>query len=1581
MEPSKTPSYPEPPKDEEHYAHYLKIGKELQLSGSALQRFVEARAKEYETKWSEHKELEKQKVETTLLEKQIHLAELQKGEKELDQATIIATKDVKEKERLHQIEIKKLEVEQKEKERQRMLEVERKREEDRNRQRIHEMELEERKLALQLQLEDRKQAQREAEELSKERQRQHELRMQELKVQVADKDRDQKRDLAERKQLPKMPMFREDRDDIDAFLSHYERMAKENGWKEEKWALYLGNYLDGGAKTLYDGLISDESVSFEDVKAELMFKFKCDAEGFHERFRNGKPLPDESYRSYYRRLTHLFNRWTELLDIPKTFEGLYDFMITEQMLAGSCRDLQIYLKEKCVKSSKEICDFVIGYRSAHPGKELAKSGPITLAGKGPPEKTLGNAAFSSDCPGRGQYHPNRGVGRGFGRGRGGSSQYQSNPHSSSGSQQSPNTQIFKQNESQKKDQKQDQKADIKKCTFCQRKNHWRKDCWFLKDKENGSVATTLTLASACSENVPTAQGKINDLPATIMRDTGASIAGVRKSYVNPDQILSDEITVQLFDGSFKTFPTALVKVESPFFIGEVKCCIIETPPFDLILGNVEGTKSGDLILANSPIGCVNTRAQLKAESNTVKPLKLPTTPELGVTKSELVELQKTDKSLQDCWKLANNTDRDTSHPHRFVIEDEILCRKYQEKKRDPTLQILVPKKLRQPLLEMAHECLLAGHGGRKRTTDRLYTNFFWPGIHEDIKDFCKSCHRCQMTAPRIPNVPLDFMPCISEPFSRLAIDITGPFKPPSQEGHSFILSVVDVGTRYPEAVAMKKIDTVSVAEELLKICARMGFPREILSDNGSQFTSQMFKEFCRLLSIQQVHSSPYHAQSNGIVERFHATIKPMLRKLIDSQPRNWHRYLPALLYACRDVPNASTGFSPFELLFGRRPRGPLDLIAEAWRDKADDAQISAFQYICDLKNFFEETSKIVEENMNTSATINKKYKDRGARARKFKVNDEVLLLLPDNNNKLLMGWKGPFKVTECRGNDYIIDINGNLKVFHANILKKYFRRQKEDTEKFKPSSETKESSSASLEKKIDNKELVGPNYTPEEAIICIASVFIPEEEEENSGISTITSKEESLEDATIDGKLSKRMHDQMMKVLSKPQTLYKADPGEFKGELAHAIPLTTEHPVRRKQYPLPFSSKEILRKEIEYMERVGVIEKSTSPFCSPVVLVSKKDSSTRVCIDFRELNKVTIFDAEPIPDIEELFIKLSNKRYFTKVDLSKGFYQIPVREEDRHKTAFQTPQGLFQFRRMPFGLVTAPATFARMMRMLELESCGSINFFDDILTASETWEEHLRDVNNMLERLHEYGLTVRPSKIHAGFQELEFLGHLVGGGKIKPEKKKIEKILSIPKPSSKKQIRSIMGLLGYYRRYIPAYSIITAPITNQLQGNKKTVDWTPECQEALNQIQRILSEKPVLILPELRKTFTVRTDASNTGIAGVLLQELDERLHPVAYVSRKLLDRETRYSTIEKECLAIVWTLQKLDRYLWGQKFILQTDHKPLTFLKSAMFKNNRILGWSLAMQGYSFEVREIAGKDNILADLLSRSGTNQSLP
>ena len=415
--------------------------------------------------------------------------------------------------------------------------------------------------------------------------------------------------------------------------------------------------------------------------------------------------------------------------------------------------------------------------------------------------------------------------------------------------------------------------------------------------------------------------------------------------------------------------------------------------------------------------------------------------------------------------------------------------------------------------------------------------------------------------------------------------------------------------------------------------------------------------------------------------------------------------------------------------------------------------------------------------------------------------------------------------------------------------------------------------------------------------------------------------------------------------------------------------------VNVRQYPLPFESQKVVEEEVKKMLDLDVIEASTSAFSSPVVLVKKKDNSTRFCIDFRELNKVTQFDCEPVPDPEVLFASLQGKKFFTKVDLAKGYWQIPMAKKDREKTAFRTPQGLFQFKKMPFGMNTAPSTFARMMRKLHLDRFHALHFFDDILVATVNWKDHLSAVDKLLTELAKHGLTVRPSKVEAGFDSIEFLGHVVGKGNMGPVPQKVSKILKVAIPTTKKQVRSLLGLIGFYRRYVPNFASVVSPLVNltkKEQPNK--VRWCEECQKAFDTVKQVLSSEPVVRLPDFSKAFTVRSDASSTGIGAVLMQTDDGGvLHPVLYASRKLLDRESRYSTVERECLALVWSVDKFHRYLFGTHFLVETDHRPLTYLRQSKTTNGRLLRWALSLQDYSFTVVPIAGARNFEADVLSR--------
>ena len=233
-------------------------------------------------------------------------------------------------------------------------------------------------------------------------------------------------------------------------------------------------------------------------------------------------------------------------------------------------------------------------------------------------------------------------------------------------------------------------------------------------------------------------------------------------------------------------------------------------------------------------------------------------------------------------------------------------------------QIIVPTQWHKRVMGLAHETIVGGHLGSKKTLDRITTSFHWSGISGDVKRFCQSCDVCQKMAPkgRVQNVPLGEMPIMDAPFQRVAIDLIGPLNPVSNKGNRYILMVVDYATRYPEAIPLAKIDTVSVAEALLEVFSRVGFPEEILSDRGSQFTSSLKEEIGRVIRVKQLFTTPYNPRCNGLCERVNRILKEMLKKMCRERARDWDRYLPMVLFAYREVPQISTGFNPFELLYG-----------------------------------------------------------------------------------------------------------------------------------------------------------------------------------------------------------------------------------------------------------------------------------------------------------------------------------------------------------------------------------------------------------------------------------------------------------------------------------------------------------------------------------------------------------------------------------------------------------------------------------------------------------------------------------------
>ena len=289
------------------------------------------------------------------------------------------------------------------------------------------------------------------------------------------------------------------------------------------------------------------------------------------------------------------------------------------------------------------------------------------------------------------------------------------------------------------------------------------------------------------------------------------------------------------------------------------------------------------------------------------------------------------------------------------------------------------------------------------------------------------------------------MPIIGTAFEKVAIDLVGPLVM-SDRKHRWILTTIDFATMYPIAIPMTSIETVDVAEALVSIFAGVGIPWVILSDRGSQFTSDLMKELTRLLWIKQLTTTPYHVMCNGLVEKFNGTLKSILKRMTHERPGDWDRFIPALLFAYREVPQESLTFSPFELLYGRTVRGPMSILRELWPGEiTSDETRTTYQYVMELRERTEETCRLEHEELKKAKVTQKEYDNRKARDKCLSDGEKVLLLLPTDNNKLLLQWKGPYDIIQkVAVNDYSIQIGENTNTFHANMLRKYVSRENSD---------------------------------------------------------------------------------------------------------------------------------------------------------------------------------------------------------------------------------------------------------------------------------------------------------------------------------------------------------------------------------------------------------------------------------------------------------------------------------------------------------------------------------------------------------
>ena len=438
----------------------------------------------------------------------------------------------------------------------------------------------------------------------------------------------------------------------------------------------------------------------------------------------------------------------------------------------------------------------------------------------------------------------------------------------------------------------------------------------------------------------------------------------------------------------------------------------------------------------------------------------------------------------------------------------------------------------------------------------------------DVRKFCATCPQCQLVARKFKSqrAPLNPVKPETEPFRKIAIDIVGEL-PRTTTGYKYILTIVDYATRYPEAIPLRNTSSKTIADALVQYFCRVRIPEELVSDQGSNFISNLMAQLYDQLGITKIQTSVYHPEANGLVERFNGTLKRMLKKFVREQVKNWDKFLPYLLFAYREVPCESTGYSPFELLYGRSVRGPLAIIKETWLEKHPSME-SLVSHVLEIRRRLAMMQKAVQEHMAKTQRTQKRLYDVRSSKRRLEVGDKALILLPTPGSKLEVCWQGPFKL-----------------------------------------------------------------------------------------------------------------------------------------------------------------------------------------------------------------------------------------------DLTKGYWQVPLEKTTIEKSAFITSKGLYEFLVMPFGMKTAPATFQRMMSDVVLKDLLFADaYIDDVeVDTPSTFEQHLLELRQVLDRLRECNLNARPSKCKIAMKTVDFVGHRVGGDKIKPRKALIQSIIEYPRPATKKEVRSFLGLVGYYRKFIPNF--------------------------------------------------------------------------------------------------------------------------------------------------------------------------------
>ncbi|XP_067309059.1 uncharacterized protein [Pseudorasbora parva] len=910
------------------------------------------------------------------------------------------------------------------------------------------------------------------------------------------------------------------------------------------------------------------------------------------------------------------------------------------------------------------------------------------------------------------------------------------------------------------------------------------------------------------------------------------------------------------------------------------------------------------------------------------------------------------------------------------------------------LQVLLPAVLKKEVLEGLHDH--HGHQGIERTTALVRERCFWPNLRHDIEQWCTKCERCVVAKALRPKVRTTMGHLIaSRPLEVLAIDFT--LLERASNGCESVFVVTDVFSKFTQAYPTRDQKASTVARILTERWFYVyGVPKRIHSDQGRNFEGELLKQLCQLYGVQKSRTTAYHPEGNGQCERFNRTLHDLLRTLPIEKKRAWPQALPQLLFAYNTAAHQSTGYSPYELMFGQKPKLPVDALLG--RDE-ESSSVTAQDWVVSHRDYLDSVYSKAREHLQVAAAL---------RACHHPVSVPILpvgtLVLCKNH------FPGRHKIQDVWGSK-VYEVVECLDESFVGLQKQFFQRRQLEGESLREYSHALMALMEAMKRKnLPESGLLGKavvraglairvpagslQWVPttgcqEQGIVHVPVVNLGEKDQwlrprtflgQLYLVNLQSALDTELESVDSGGFVSSN---QVMEVGSKPALNFEASwPllstaqsqqarclldrfssvfSKSEGDLGcthlvqHEIPVLDNAPVRQRYRRLPPSQYEQVKTHISELLEQGVVRPSCSPYSSPIVVVQKKDGSIRLCVDYRQLNAKTRKDAYPLPRIEESLDALTGAKWFSTLDLASGYNQVPVVERDKEKTAFCTPFGLFEYNRMPFGLCNAPGTFQRLMERIfgDQRFQSLLLYLDDIVIFSGSFEQHLQRLEMVLRRLQQNNLKLKFQKCHFFQKEVRYLGHIISSHGVSTDPEKISAVANWKRPSNLMELRSFLGFASYYRRFVEGFARLAAPLhrlVGELQGKGKKRSsgtnillegrWTEVLEEAFVALKRSLVEAPVLGYADFSKPFVLEIDASQVGLGAVLSQEQEGQRRPIAYASRGLRPTErnmSNYSSMKLELLALKWAVsEKFREYLLGVKFVVFTDNNPLSYLQTA---------------------------------------------